>query len=351
MPMMMGKCRVWLRLAAALTAALVASGCAASLYDDAGNWAMQDSDSPEFFSEYDVFYLYPSMLERTDDGYLNWLREGVRGEVRRTVQRLLAKQFGPRVRLFSPFVPQLDQESYRKLLKSAAMQDKVDWTKTSLRSAIACAVEALEHCMERKSPDQPLVLLGHGQGALILYEAMKLCPKINPENGFVAAYFFGIPWITPGKIVRDFGSRGIRPATGRSDIGVVAVCNIMSPGEKLENTLGMPGGAVINPLNWRTDGVPALPAEHPGALFRNGKTGSSIDQVRVLPRFCGAVIDTERSLVCLTHVRPEFVRRLEVRKADCELVGVFGMCVSRNAGERVRIWHFQRKGLKLPAEL
>lgn len=337
-------------LAAALVAAAVASGCTAGLYDDSDNWVVRDSDTPEFFAEHDVFYVYPSVRNHLDGKYLNWVQDGIGEEVRRTVSQPLARQFGPRVRLFSPFVPQLGFDDYQKLLESAAKENGIDWMNTPLAAPIEYTAEALGLLLSQKSSEQPLVLLGYGQGALILYEAMKLCTELTPEKGFVAAYLFGIPWITPEKILADFGARGIRPAAGRDDVGVIAVCNILPPGEKLENTFAMVGGAVINPINWRTDATPAPPKEHLGAVFYNHNEINPARRISVRPRFCGAVVDTEHSLVRITHLKPNKDLSLAPRKFKTELPGAFGMCISCNAMDRVRMFKFLVKGLKLPEE-
>ena len=108
------------RLATAAWLIVAAAGCS-SLYDEADNWVIENNDIPEYFAEYDVFYLYPSShlssrsLQNGDpavhranpDKYLNWLKDGVSEDLRRNVVLPLSRQFGPRVRLFSPLVPQV----------------------------------------------------------------------------------------------------------------------------------------------------------------------------------------------------------------------------------------------------
>ena len=351
MGVFMDKMKFSRRLSGLLTAALLAfaaAGCSSSLYDDMENWAVNDGDTPEFFAEYDVFYLYPS-YRKDGSRYLNWMESGVADGIRRSVLQPLARQFGPRVRIYSPFIPQLTFEEYNALLKTAEEKNwKFDWSDTPLDAAIKYTVMALERYMDSKDVSHPFVLQGYGQGALVLYEAMKRCPAIKPKNGFVAAYLFGLPGVTPERIADDFGSRGIRPASDRTGIGVIAVCNIRPPGIKLEDTLALHGGAVINPINWRVDATPAPPKDHAGAMFVGGKSMNPARRIRVRPAFCGAVVDTENALVDLTNLPRDFNKMPVPRSFDPQLAWVFGMCVSRNAGDRVRAYKFKNKGLELP---
>ena len=347
------------RLIGVLAAVLLAgagAGCGGSLYDNSENWVVVDNDVPVYYAEYDVFYLYPSALKGAPPSgedapvqYLNWMKKGISEDIRRFVTLPLTRQFGPRVRLFSPFVPQLSFRDYSALLKTAEAQNwDVDWSKTPLDAAIEYTVKALEWYIGIKEPDQPFVLEAHEQGAVILYEAMKRCSDIKPENGFVAASFFGLPGITPERIDKDFGGRGIKPAIDSNSVGIVAVCNVRVPGSKLEDCFALRGGAVINPINWRTDAKPGLPKEHAGAIFHNRAEVHPERQISVRPRFCGAVVDTENALVTLTNLPAKLNPPIATRSFNTQMWGVFGMCVSRNADNRVRTYKFQHKGIKLP---
>ena len=350
------------RLATAAWLIVAAAGCS-SLYDEADNWVIENNDIPEYFAEYDVFYLYPSShlssrsLQNGDpavhranpDKYLNWLKDGVSEDLRRNVVLPLSRQFGPRVRLFSPLVPQVCFNDYNELLKKAEAKEwRVDWSDTSLNAAIEYTVEALKWYIGIKDSKHPFILLGHGQGALILYEAMKRCSAVKPGNGFVAAYFFGLPGVTPERIIDDFGGRGIKPATDRDDPSVVAVCNIRVPGCKPEETFALRGGAVINPINWHTTALPTSPQEHPGAVFFDRTEVNPSKQVVVHPKFCGAVVDPENALVNVTQMSAKVKLPLAPRSYRSQLWGMFALCVSRNARDRVRVYKFERKGLKLP---
>ena len=341
----------WVRRVFFAAILCLAAGCTASLYEDTENWAAEGNDSPEFFAEYDIFFLYPSLTNNSPGKYWNWMADGMSEEIRREVAQPLGKEFGQKVRIFSPFVPQLNRECYYKLLNEARERKwDVDWSQTPLSAAIEHATDALKYYMAIKSKTQPLIIMGHEQGAVILYEAMKRCSNITPENGFVAAYFLGLPGITSERIRKDFGSRGIFPAKGTDEVGVIAVCNMRTPATDLKDTFALPGGAVINPINWRCDATPARQKDHIGAVFYNRKEMNPTRRIKVRPAFCGAVVDTENALVNLTNLPPDFRDARLKDGFDAQLQWVFGMCISKNARTRVRMYKFLSKGVPVPWE-
>ena len=100
------------------------------------------------------------------------------------------------------------------------------------------------------------ILVGHSQGASDLYELLRTTPEITPESGFAAAYLAGLPKKTAAEIEQDFEGRGIRRGKSPNDTGVILAWNTISE-DAGGNMFTVPGGAVVNPVNWRTDNAPA----------------------------------------------------------------------------------------------
>ena len=192
------------------------------------------------------------------------------------------------------------------------------------------------------------MIYGHGQGALVLYEAMKRCGKVKPCRGFVAAYLFGLPGVTNAEILDDFGGRGIKPASDRDGISVIAVCNTRAPGEPLEKTLAMPNGAFVNPLNWRADATPASRRMNPGAVFFDHKASNPTLRVKKIPLFCGAAADPDNGIVNLIDLPKRYSFKLEERHFGSDSWGVFSKSVIKNARERVSMYRFSKTGVELP---
>lgn len=334
----------------ALAALWCVTGCSSSLYRDQNNWAIIDSDTPSFFAEYDLFYLYPCQELESEAGYMNWVYGNTGEEVRRYVQQVIAGQFGLRVRVFSPFVPLLSFREYGKILDEYKKERNhpFDFYGTRLKVPIDYTVEALNtYFSHHNKGDQPFVIFGQGQGALVLYEAMKRCKKVSPDNGFVAAYFFGMPGVHGEEIVADFGSRGIKPADKPTGVGVIAICNTRLAGQPLDKTLALQNGSVVNPLTWRIDAAPAGPKLNPGSMFVNHKEPNPAHRLKIISEFCGATVDPENGVVNITGVDAKKAAglKLEEHVFYSDAWGLFSKSVSMNARDRVRMYNFRRKGV------
>ena len=318
---------------------LFCAGCRGSaFYDDSCNWVIRNNEIPAYSSEYDVFYLYPSQLEHTSGPTLNWFHEGVTERIRHYAEVMLTDLAKYHVRVFSPFIPQLGYDNYCRMLESRKQEaDRFDYSKTELEPAIRHTVMALKYYLKHYNDGvRPYVLIGHGQGAVVLYEAMKQVPDISPEKGFAAAYFQGLPGVTASVIRHDFGSRGIAPAAGRYDYGVIVVFNTRLKGESAEP---VEDACVINPLNWRTDAEPASGQLNPNSVFCIGANGKK----RSIPRFCGAVADPEKGVVFLTDFPAKPRLQLNHQAFRSDIWGVFSGSVSLNAGERIREYLFRHQ--------
>ena len=330
---------------------LFVSGCASSIYEEPENWAIADNDTPAFFSQYDLIFLYPTQEEDSDRGYMNWISGNIGDEVRRYVRLVISAQFGQRVRVFSPYIPLLSFKDYNEILDEykRERQHNFDFHKTKLKMPIDYMVEALNVYFSYYNPDgHPFVIFGQEQGALVLYEAMRRCGKVHPDNGFVAGYFFGVPGVTRDEIIEVFGERGIRPARKRDGVSVIAICNTKPEGDKIDNTLALPGGEVVNPLNWRTDDTPATKEQNPGSLFFNHKESNPRKKVKVESKFCGARVDPEHGIVILTDIPKNTKYKIGEWHFLSDAWGIFAKSVSQNAQERVNMYRFVRKGLNLP---
>ena len=337
--------------AAAAILLSVVSGCSTSLYEDTENWASIDSDTPVFFARYDLVYLYPCQERKSESPYMNWISGNVGKDIRVFVRMAVASQFGQRVRVFSPFVPILSFDDYDAIINEFKKSDRADFDfyKTKLKAPIDYTVEALNVYFKHYNPDgHPVVFYGHGQGALVLYEAMKRCGKVHPDNGFVVGYFFGVPGVTRKEIKSDFGGRGIRQACSRDSVGVIAICNVRGPGEPLEHTLATPNGVVINPLNWCIDATPADNSRNPGSLFFDRKQHNPLLKVKQIPYFCGAAVDPENGIVNITNIPKNCKFKLDEDCFGSDAWGIFSKSVVLNAQERVAMFKFLKTGVEMP---
>ena len=261
-------------------------------YANPASWARMgatDSVLPEF----EVFYIYPTLFQNKLRPVMDHRFERIRTKASDYLSLtfgLLTDPVHP-LKLYAPFVRQAD---YSTALETDFASDLSD---TLLRYGIEDTKTAFQHFMKFfHKPGMPYILIGHSQGASDLYELLRTTPEITPESGFAAAYLAGLPKKTAAEIEQDFTGRGIRCGKSADDTGVILVWNTVSE-DAGDNMFTVSGGAVINPVNWRTDAAPAdlsesqetayfyISEKEPAGTFK----ASKLDGVRAEPAR-GAVI-------------------------------------------------------------
>ena len=312
--------------------AAMLSGCATSknaLYYSVDNWVIRDNAVPRYYAIYDVFYVYPSMVENPEVTYINWTKDNINETILnyarsqtsdifdttlniriKAENKAKIKDIGSRVRIFCPYVHQLEHGKYIETIKRADYASR----KSPLRNGINDTLKALEHYFKYyHKKGRPFILVGQEQGAVDLYEAMKRCSKVKPSNGFVAAYFTGLPHTSKQKIYDDFHRRGISAGVGEFDTGVILAWNART-GHAVKPLLTSVNDYVINPINWRTDGAVAKKEDDKGTLFYDYLAPNEInledekkpDTAVPVDNLCDAYIDNGVLLVNEEQIRDAF---------------------------------------------
>ena len=247
-------------------------------YADPASWVRlgaTDSVLPEF----EVFYIYPTLFQNKLRPVMDHRFERIRTKASDYIGLtfgLLTDPVHP-LKLYAPFVRQAD---YSTALET---DFAADLSGTLLQYGVEDTKTAFLHFMKFfHTPGMPYILIGHSQGASDLYELLRSTPEITPESGFAAAYLAGLPKKTAAGIDRDFDGREVRRGTGGDDTGVILVWNTVAE-DAGDNIFTVPGGAVINPVNWKTDDSPAdlsesqetayfyLSEKEPAGMFRASK--------------------------------------------------------------------------------
>ena len=221
-------------------------------YANPASWVrMGETDS--VLPEFEVFYIYPTLFQNKLRPVMDHRFERIRTKASDYIGLtfgLLTDPVHP-LKLYAPFVRQAD---YSTALETDFSDDL---NGTLLRYGVEDTKTAFEYFMKFfHTPGMPYVLIGHSQGASDLYELLRNSPEITPESGFAAAYLAGLPKKTDAEVERDFAGREIRLGAGADDTGVILTWNTIAA-DAGDNIFTVPGGAVINPVNWSTDGVPA----------------------------------------------------------------------------------------------
>ena len=208
-----------------------------------------DSILPEF----EVFYIYPTLFQNKLRPVMDHRFDRIRTKASDYIDLtfgLLTDPVHP-LKLYAPFVRQADYSTALETDFSA------DLNGTLLQYGIEDTKTAFQYFMEfLHKPGMPYILIGHSQGASDLYELLRTTPEITPESGFAAAYLAGLPKKTAIEIERDFAGRDIRIGKGEDDTGVILVWNTIAK-DAGDNVFTVPGGAVINPVNWKVDDTPS----------------------------------------------------------------------------------------------
>ncbi len=221
-------------------------------YANPANWVRMGK-TESIFPEFEVFYIYPTLFQNKLRPVMDNRFEPIRTKASKYIDLtfgLLTDPVHP-LKLYAPFVRQADY------LTSLETDFSADLNGTLFQYGIEDTKTAFEHYMMFfHKPGMPYILIGHSQGASDLYELLRNSPEITPESGFAAAYLAGLPKKTAAEISRDFAEREIRLGTGEDDTGVLLTWNTVA-GDAGDNMFTVPGGAVINPVNWKTDDTPA----------------------------------------------------------------------------------------------
>lgn len=112
---------------------------------------------------------------------------------------------------------------------------------------------AFDHYMAEHNGGRPFILAGFSQGGKSVVELLKI---LTPEQRkkLVAAYVLGYK-VTPDDVK---AAPWIKPAQGADDTGVTICYNSVSDVKYVKPVVSAPNVMCINPVNWRTDAVPAV---------------------------------------------------------------------------------------------
>ena len=231
-------------------------------YPNPASWVrMGEADS--ILPEFEVFYIYPTLFQNKLRPVMDHRFDRIRTKASDYIELtfgLLTDPVHP-LKLYAPFVRQAD---YSTALETDFTSDLSD---TLLQYGIEDTKTAFQYFMKFfHKPGMPYILIGHSQGASDLYELLRTTPEITPESGFAAAYLAGLPKKTAAEIDRDFAGRKIRRGRTGDDTGVILVWNTVAR-DAGENIFTVPGGAVINPVNWKTDDTPAALSESQATAY------------------------------------------------------------------------------------
>lgn len=256
-------------------------------YAQADNWAYFNTDPTKAA---DVFFICPTVYAGQENACnMPLADETVKGDFMGATN-MEKGIYDPYGSFFAPYYRQVGLNVYE-------MPEETREPYLSL--AYADVKDAFMYYLEHMNGGRPIVLAGFSQGADLCLRLLKECfaePSVN--DLLVACYAIG--WRVTEEDLADYPH--LRFATGENDTGVIVAFN--SEAEDVTGSLLVPAGVrslCINPLNWRTDDVPAGREENLGACF----TDYNGEILTEIPQLTGAYVDQTRGTLKVPDVSPE----------------------------------------------
>lgn len=240
-------------------------------YADASLWVYREKAAPTAEQPADVFFICPTTcLKRVDN--MDVRDEAERAAFKKAVD-MEKGIYCDHARFFAPYYRQKSLPHYGKPGVNELAYGDVK--------------AAFLHYLAQDNVGRPFILAGFSQGSEHALHLIKdvLADKQLAER-MVAAYLIG--WCVTERDTAE--TPQLRPAQGEQDTGVFIAWNTESADTRA--SFLVPAGArayCINPLNWRTDAVPAPAEANLGARY----TLTALN-APALPAHCGAVINPER---------------------------------------------------------
>lgn len=259
----------------------------ALIYQSEENWAYMESDEK---SDADVFFVCPTVYSGEENRFNMPLDDE---EIKESFTGAINMEKGiydGDTRFFAPYYRQAGLNVYE--MPEEKREKYLEYAYEDVR-------EAFLYYMENCNSGQPFILAGFSQGADMCIRLMKeFGDEENVQEKLVACYAIG--WSITEEELEEYPH--LKTAEGEEDTGVIISFN--SEAESADESLMIPEGVKtlsINPLNWRTDSVPAGKDENDGACF----TDYSGNIVKEIPHLTGAYIDPQRGALKVTDVSPE----------------------------------------------
>ena len=248
----------------------------------------------------DVFYLIPTEYHQGKEPPVCEIdNPTVRALGMRHLQHK-ASAFFPVGNVYAPMYRQANVSCLVGAAKSLRLRQAM------VDGPIASIVAAFDYYMTHLNGGRPFILAGHSQGALMAKLLLESVFVRHPEyhDLLVAAYLIGFS-ITRSELAQD---PHLRFAAGPDDTDVIISYNTEAPGVSARNITLMPDAPCINPVNWRTDAVPASSDESLGAHLVRFSPIGRLCGAADRPGYADAVVDPKRGVIVCTTANPDDFR-------------------------------------------
>lgn len=212
----------------------------------------------------DVFYVYPTIFGGAGPEQMDITSADLREKADVQIQ-INAGVFTDTANLYAPY--------YRQASIEVVWMPEREGN-TLLQEGYRDIIRAFEYYMKHLNQGRPFILAGFSQGSMALLNLMeKKFDNPQWQKQLVAAYLIGYS-VTGDDLERY---PWLKMAQGETDTGVIVSYNTQLPGYGFSYVLKK-GARGINPVNWRTDSVPAEASAHKGAVIFDIVTGEKKEE-------------------------------------------------------------------------
>lgn len=256
-------------------------------YSQASHWL----SLPVTTEAVDVFYLYPTAWQRSDnEPYICEIDNPSMLAGSASVFTRTASVFEPFANIYAPYYRQADA-AYALTLPLPAREALIAAQPT------LDAVAAFDYYIQHFNHGRPYILAGHSQGSNVLINLLSGYLKDHPAvyQRMIAAYLIGYP--VTAQLMADHPHLNF--AEGPDDTGVIISYNTQAPDVDPADNRVLSGlvGLVINPITWTRSETPANTSEGLGSIMPDPVTLI----FEPVPQYADAQIDTAKGvLICTT---------------------------------------------------
>lgn len=160
-------------------------------------------------------------------------------------QQKAAEYMAPGNRFFAPYYRHVTLQTWATLNEDTINRRYRD-------VSFADVSRSFDYYLRHLNGGRPFVLAGFSQGGKSVVELVKTMPA-EARDRMVAAYVMGYK-VTPQDTAE---CRYLKAARDSADIGVTVCYNSVKDVRYIQPVVSAPCAMCINPVNWRTDSVPA----------------------------------------------------------------------------------------------
>lgn len=235
--------------------------------------------------EVDVFYLYPTVFQKTDKNEPNICNIDNPSMLKysKLARAFQASAFETVGNIYAPYYRQADA-AYTLSLPLAEQEKVIGGIPTS------DAVAAFDYYIKNYNEGRPFILAGHSQGSNVLLYLLSEYMKENPEvyARMIAAYVIGYS-VTPEYLAMN---PHLKFAEGPNDTGVIISYNTEAVKVKGKNPVVLSGALVINPISWSRGEELATAADSLGSIEMDA-SGKMV----TLKNYADAQVNIDRGVV------------------------------------------------------